>query len=85
MRESVQEAYWQERMQEMEAKLVALRLSRRVLMELLKREKEENQTVIANLQQENKKLKAANAHYARLIWQKNIALVGQRNMEEETK
>ncbi len=73
MHNIISDSDYAERIQEMEAKLVALRLSRRVLMDMLKKEQEEKNATIARLQAENKKLRIANHNYAKKIWQNHLA------------
>lgn len=69
------EAYLQRRIQELEEKIEQLRLSRRVLMNLIERMEKEKATFLSRLEKENKKLHRANCRYARSLLQKNLKIL----------
>lgn len=59
------------RIQELEDKLLQLRLSRRVLMLLLERQEQEKTTFFERLERENRRLMRINHQYAQGLLQKN--------------
>jgi predicted RNase H-like nuclease (RuvC/YqgF family) len=66
--------YWRKRVQELEEKIEQLRLSRRVLMNLLERLERERCNSLTHLEKENRKLHSLNLRYARSLLQKNIQI-----------
>lgn len=66
--------YWQRRVQELEEKIEQLRLSRRVLMNLLERLEKERCNSLTRLEKENRKLHSLNLRYARSLLQKNVQI-----------
>jgi predicted RNase H-like nuclease (RuvC/YqgF family) len=67
--------YLQRRVKELEEKVVQLRLSRRVLMNLLERLEKEKLQYGARMERENKKLHQDNYRYARRLLYKNKRIV----------
>nr|WP_152947314.1 translation initiation factor 2 [Desulfofundulus thermobenzoicus] len=65
----------QRRVRELEEKVEQLRLSRRVLMNLIERMEKEKTTFLAQLERENKRLHRANSRYARSLLRKNLQIV----------
>ncbi len=67
--------YLQNRIQELENKVDQLRLSRRVLMNLVEKIEREKNSILSKLERENKKLTKSNYRYARSILHKNRRIV----------
>jgi len=67
--------YLQKRVRELEEKVEQLRLSRRVLMNLVEKLEKEKNTFLSRLERENKKLHLANYRYARSLLCKNRQIV----------
>lgn len=65
----------QRRIQELEEKVEQLRLSRRVLMNLIERMDKEKSAFLAQLEKENKRLHRANYRYARSLLRKNLQIL----------
>ncbi|MGB9804192.1 MAG: translation initiation factor 2 [Desulfofundulus sp.] len=65
----------QRRIQELEEKVEQLRLSRRVLMNLIERMEKERSSFLARLEQENRRLHRANYRYARSLLRKNLQIL----------
>ena len=65
----------QKRVQELEEKVEQLRLSRRVLMNLIEKLEKEKNSFLNQLEKENKKLHLANYWYARSLLCKNRQIV----------
>ena len=63
------------RIQELEEKVEQLRLSRRVLMNLIEKIEHEKNGILSKLEKENKKLSKSNYHYAKSILNKNRIIV----------
>lgn len=63
------------RVQELEDKLLQLRLSRRVLMHLLERMEQEKTVFVQRLERENKRLHRANQQFAMNLLQKNRQII----------
>ncbi|MBO8128434.1 MAG: translation initiation factor 2 [Peptococcaceae bacterium] len=61
----------QQRIKELEDKLLQLRLSRRVLLHLLERMEQKKTAFLEKLERENRRLHRANQHYAQSLLQKN--------------
>jgi len=61
----------EQRVRELEDKLLQLRLSRRVLMLLLEKQEQEKATFLERLERENRRLMRANHQYAQNLLQKN--------------
>jgi len=66
------------RIEELEERIEHLRVSRRVLMNLVEKLENEKNTILAKLEKENRKLQRNNALYAQ-----NILLKNRRIMELE--
>ncbi len=75
MNEFNDSAYWQRRARELEEKVEQLRLSRRVLMNLIEKLEKEKANLTSRLEKENKKLHCANYRYARWLLRKNSQIV----------
>lgn len=67
--------YLQRRVRELEEKVEQLRLSRRVLMNLIEKMEKEKTSFLARLEKENKKLHYANYRYARWLLRKNRQII----------
>ena len=65
----------QKRVRELEEKVEQLRLSRRVLMNLIEKLEKEKNSFLNQLEKENKKLHLANYRYARSLLCKNRQIV----------
>ncbi|MDI6709629.1 MAG: translation initiation factor 2 [Thermoanaerobacterales bacterium] len=63
------------RVQELEDKLLQLRLSRRVLMHLLERMEQEKTVFVQRLERENKRLHRTNLQFAQNLLQKNRQII----------
>lgn len=63
------------RVQELEDKLLQLRLSRRVLMHLLERIEQEKAVFVEKLERENKRLHRTNQHFAQSLLEKNRQII----------
>lgn len=61
----------EQRVRELEDKLLQLRLSRRVLMLLLEKQEQEKATFLERLERENRRLMRTNHQYAQSLLQKN--------------
>lgn len=72
--EEKQIADMQKRIMDLERKVGQLRVSRRILMNLLERVERDKCAEIAKLQEENRKLQRANQRYAKAIWHRNCSL-----------
>lgn len=67
--------YLQRRVDELEEKVEQLRLSRRVLMNLIEKIEREKNGVMVKLEKENKKLHKNNYRYARTLLKKNRIII----------
>ncbi|MCL2337230.1 MAG: translation initiation factor 2 [Firmicutes bacterium] len=67
--------FFQYRVRELEEKVEQLRLSRRVLMNLVEKLEKEKTGVLARLERENRRLHRDNNKYARRLLKKNSQLV----------
>ncbi|MBM7854484.1 putative RNase H-like nuclease (RuvC/YqgF family) [Desulfohalotomaculum tongense] len=67
--------YLQSRVQELEDKVEQLRLSRRVLMNLIEKIEREKNEILSKLERENKKLHKNNYRYAKWLINKNKIIV----------
>lgn len=72
--------YWQQRVEELEEKVEQLRLSRRVLLNLVEKLEKEKAHCLTRLEKENRRLHLANHRYAHSLLKKNIQI-----MEMESK
>ncbi|VBB06001.1 Hypothetical protein LUCI_1212 [Lucifera butyrica] len=70
------------RVQELENKVAALRISRRVLMNLIDTLEKEKRERLAILESQNEKLQKNNCRYARAIMYRNVRIV---ELEEQLK
>ncbi|HZW81935.1 MAG TPA: hypothetical protein VFF14_00755 [Candidatus Deferrimicrobium sp.] len=75
----------QERIQELEEKVEHLRVSRRVLMNLLEKVEREKGGLVTRLEKENKKLQYNNTKFARNILYKNRQIVELQSKMDSSK
>lgn len=73
-----------ERIRELEAKVEHLRVSRRVLMNLVSKLEEEKCSLITRLEKEKHRLEISNAKYARALWEKNRMIVALEGRLRQT-
>nr|WP_026176904.1 hypothetical protein [Desulfurispora thermophila] len=71
MGEQQELVYFKRRVQELEEKIEQLRLSRRVLMNLVEKLEKEKNFCLSRLEKENKRLHLTNYRYARWLLCKN--------------
>ena len=67
--------YFQHRVRELEEKVEQLRLSRRVLMNLVEKMEKEKICILGRLERENRRLHRDNNKYARRLLKKNSQIV----------
>jgi len=67
--------YLEERVKQLEERVLQLRLSRRVLMYLLEEADREREKLVNLLQKENERLRLANYRYAQTLINKNRQIV----------
>ena len=67
--------YFQYRVRELEEKVEQLRLSRRVLMNLVEKLEKEKTCILGRLERENRRLHRDNNKYARRLLKKNSQIV----------
>lgn len=75
MEESIDISYLKRRIQELEEKVEQLRLSRRVLMNLIEKLEKDKTGFLNRLEKENRKLHQDNYRYARRLLRKNREIV----------
>lgn len=75
--------YWQQRVEELEEKVEQLRLSRRVLLNLVEKLEKERICSLTRLEEENKRLHLTNNRYARSLVKKNIQIVEMESKNQE--
>jgi len=75
--------YWQQRAEELEEKVEQLRLSRRVLLNLVEKLEKERICSLMRLEKENKKLHLRNNRFARSLVKKNIQIVEMESKNQE--
>lgn len=75
--------YWQHRVEELEEKVEQLRLSRRILLNLIEKLEKDRLYSLTRLEKENKKLHLANNHYARSLIEKNIQIVEMESKNQK--
>lgn len=75
--------YLQKRIQELEEKVEQLRLSRRVLMNLIEKIEKEKSLFVSKLEKENRKLHKDNYRYAQNLLQQNRRIVELQNRIED--
>lgn len=63
------------RIEELEEQVEQLRISRRVLMNLLEKIEREKRLLLSKLEKENKKLQQNNSKYAQWLWSKNRKII----------
>nr|WP_031514511.1 hypothetical protein [Desulfofalx alkaliphila] len=66
--------YLQNKVQELEDKVEQLRLSRRVLMNLIEKIEREKNSLMEKLERENKKLHKSNYRYAKRLLNQNLLI-----------
>ncbi|NLW23851.1 MAG: translation initiation factor 2 [Clostridia bacterium] len=64
-----------ERIKELEQQVEQLRISRRVLMNLIEKVEREKRLLLSNLEKENKRLQQNNFKYAHWLWSKNRKII----------
>lgn len=67
--------YLEKRIQELEEKVEQLRLSRRVLMNLIEKIEREKSGFVSRMEKENRKLHLSNYRYAKWLLKKNRQIV----------
>jgi hypothetical protein len=67
------------RVRDLEKKVEYLRVSRRVLMNMLIELEKEKRLEVTRLQEENRRLQKINSRFAKAIWQRNIIEVEGRS------
>ncbi|MDF9407427.1 translation initiation factor 2 [Pelotomaculum isophthalicicum JI] len=75
MEDNVDVCYLRRRIMELEEKVEQLRLSRRVLMNLIERTERERTGFLNKLEKENHRLHRDNCRYARRLLDKNLRIV----------
>ncbi|HPZ42429.1 MAG TPA: translation initiation factor 2 [Bacillota bacterium] len=75
MEDRVDITYLRHRIQELEEKIEQLRLSRRVLMNLIEKIEKDKLGFLKRLEKENRKLQLNNYRYARWLLRKNRQIV----------
>ncbi|ACV63847.1 hypothetical protein Dtox_3095 [Desulfofarcimen acetoxidans DSM 771] len=75
--------YLQRRVHELEEKVEQLRLSRRVLMNLVEKLEREKSGSVTRLEKENRKLQLSNYRYAKFLLKKNRQIMDLRVRLEE--
>jgi len=63
------------RIKELEEQVEHLRISRRVLMNLIEKIEREKRLLLTRLEKENKRLQQNNAKYANWLWNKNRIII----------
>jgi len=69
--EDLEARYLKQRVEELEDKIEQLRLSRRVLMNLVEKTEREKTCFLSRLEKENRRLSQNNCRYARCLIRKN--------------
>lgn len=77
--------YLQHRVQELEEKVEQLRLSRRVLMNLIEKIEKEKNELFSKLEKENKKLQINNCKYAKSLLNKNRIIMELESKIKQTR
>lgn len=75
--------YLQKRIQELEEKIEQLRLSRRVLMNLIEKIEKDKSMFVTRLEKENRKLHKDNYRYAQSLLKQNRRIVELQNRLED--
>ncbi len=75
--------YLQKRIQELEEKVEQLRLSRRVLMNLIEKIEKDKTGFVSKLEKENRKLHKDNYRYAKSLLNQNRRIVELQNRLED--
>ncbi|MFZ5943617.1 MAG: translation initiation factor 2 [Bacillota bacterium] len=63
------------RVKELEEQVEHLRISRRVLMNLIEKIEREKRHLLTRLEKENKRLQLSNSKYAQWLWNKNRKII----------
>lgn len=74
MSDNEDSSYWKKRARELEEKIEQLRLSRRVLMNLVEKLENERNNSFKRLERENRRLHSLNHRYARSLFRKNVQI-----------
>ncbi|CCO09380.1 hypothetical protein [Desulforamulus hydrothermalis] len=82
MNSSADLQYLQKRIQELEEKVEQLRLSRRVLMNLIEKIEKDKSMFVSRLEKENRKLHKENYRYAQNLLKQNRRIVELQNRLE---
>ncbi|NLT95412.1 MAG: translation initiation factor 2 [Clostridia bacterium] len=64
-----------DRIKELEEQVEHLRISRRVLMNLIEKIEKEKKLLLSSLEKENKRLQQNNLKYANWLWNKNRKII----------
>lgn len=64
-----------ERVKELEEQVEHLRISRRVLMNLIEKIEREKRLLLSSLEKENRRLQQNNVKYANWLWHKNRKII----------
>lgn len=72
--------YLRNRVKDLERQIDHLRISRRVLMNLIEKIEREKRTALGQLEKENKRLQHSNLRYAQWLIKSNSRLVELQNM-----
>ncbi|MEG6523435.1 translation initiation factor 2 [Desulfotomaculum sp. 1211_IL3151] len=83
MKSSADIQYLQNRIKELEEKVEQLRLSRRVLMNLIEKIEKDKSLFVSKLEKENRKLHKNNYRYAQNLIQQNRRIVELQNRLED--
>jgi len=75
MYENLSKDYLINRIKELEEQVEHLRVSRRVLMNLIEKIESEKRLLLTRLEKENKKLQKSNSKYAQWLWNKNRKII----------
>ncbi len=75
MYEKMSKEFLINRIKDLEEQVEHLRISRRVLMNLIEKIEKEKRFYLAKLENENKRLQKNNSKYAQWLWQKNRKLI----------
>lgn len=71
------------RIKELEEQVEHLRISRRVLMNLIEKIEKEKRLFLTKLENENKRLQKNNTKYAQWLWKKNRELIELETKTEQ--
>ena len=83
MYEKMSKEFLINRIKELEEQVEHLRISRRVLMNLIEKIEREKRFFLTKLENENKRLQKNNTKYAQWLWQKNRELIELETKAEQ--